>query len=706
MSKEPGPETISKIVEILASKSGADSELLRQIAEGIAGALPAEWDQAQEGGAAKQVVSQILNRLSALVEMAADWEPVRTAQAALEKLASEDPDVIHYAAVREAAPEADNASRDDLARLLVEHIGQFLEQLEPLPEQPKPVVWGSVPAHTPRDLFDDLDAARAAEDESAVRATQLAIEDHFENRAMLWIDAAGAEYLATIGASGKQLATELIVPRSQKRWALYLKEGAKEEQAWVEEHRDLFDAIEDAERRGDSIALQRAEDALDAAIKADDRSEEEEWANRHEAFTQRLRNNPWSNEADEKLPRPPAYVASERALWKLWIPDPPALYPPFAYFLATALWKDVVEPGLSARPLSVHVVTVGEDGYAKIPKGLAPISWAAGGQGEFLEIDGSRFVKEPTGPRVGAIAIPRSWEVVQRQKGSTKPSEQVLPLRFPGTDPLPLAIVGQAGSHPSVLSPHAGKLALLLLASATTPKIVVSDSLEALARGINPNARTIQPTHLKSTAKGLLELYQLEVVNPDNWTRIRCFDMRVPLDLNKLDKQQPIEWKLGGLFLDDMRRQWLTSPNRDSYAGWFVINLDGAMRLDARRDADLRHYIRAAVSWNDAHGIGPGKGFEPDRMPWFPVERWLALANSLSARAADAIAGERKSKGSRQGRYLDRKRGFETLDNLHDLGLIRIEKRGRSGELRPMPPEDLLEAWEGFKTGKGKRRPT
>ena len=61
MSKEPGPETISKIVEILASKSGADSELLRQIAEGIAGALPAEWDQAQEGGAAKQVVSQLRN---------------------------------------------------------------------------------------------------------------------------------------------------------------------------------------------------------------------------------------------------------------------------------------------------------------------------------------------------------------------------------------------------------------------------------------------------------------------------------------------------------------------------------------------------------------------------------------------------------------------------------------------------------------------
>ncbi|MBU0609494.1 MAG: hypothetical protein KKI08_16525 [Armatimonadetes bacterium] len=406
-------------------------------------------------------------------------------------------------------------------------------------------------------------------------------------------------------------------------------------------------------------------------------------------------------------------------LWRGWydLHEKLGRYPyPFLFFVAGALWLGRLREELGARPLSAQVVVVGDDHqegdpdrYARILKPLAPISWAMGGTGNVLEIDGTQYAAQPANPRVDCV-VPRSWEVVRHEAGAAKPGQSFLPLQMPGVDPLPLALVSQTGSvamarrSGAVLSPHAGKIALLLLASAPRPDAMVTAELVDIARAINPDADRIQRSHLVSTARGLLDIESAVVVSPDDWTRIRCFDMRVPVDPDNPKRSQRIEWKLGGLFVSEMRLKSLPSGRRDSYAGYFVINLDGAMRLPVARDAMLRHYIRAAAVWNDSHGIGKGRGFEASRMQWFTMNRWLALANALSARAADAMAGTRTVSSARQGQYLDRQRGKKDLDALHDRRLIRMEVRGRSGEIRPMPPEDLLEAWQAFRDGKAIRR--
>ena len=54
---------------------------------------------------------------------------------------------------------------------------------------------------------------------------------------------------------------------------------------------------------------------------------------------------------------------------------------------------------------------------------------------------------------------------------------------------------------------------------------------------------------------------------------------------------------------------------------------------------------------------------------------------------------------------MNRKKGLEDLDKLHDgEGLITLETRGRGSkmEIRAIPTEGIVEAWDGF--GKKARR--
>lgn len=376
--------------------------------------------------------------------------------------------------------------------------------------------------------------------------------------------------------------------------------------------------------------------------------------------------------------------------------------------LADALWSDVVRPSLHALPMAIHAVEVlGSDDdddadlFVKLPKALAPLSWAMGGAGNVLEIDGELYAAEPTAPRV--CVVPRSWDLLPSAATKGPASQRVLPLQIPGDDPLPLAIVSQSRA---TLSPQAGKAALVLLATARGVDTTVRAELGDLARLIYPDTR-IRKTHLTSLARGLHELEGLYAVNPDDWTKVRCFDLRVPIDPRRPRKDQAVEWRMGGLFMSAVRREWLLrEPDAvDSLRGHFVINLSGAMRLPMLRDSLLRHYVRAAAVWNDAHSRAAAGGFNPDQMPWYPMGQWLGLVNSLSTRAADYMAGKGRGGRARVSKAEDQKRGASDLAELHDRGLLVLEKKGRSWDIRPMPPEDLLEAWEGFRKARGRRRP-
>ena len=410
-------------------------------------------------------------------------------------------------------------------------------------------------------------------------------------------------------------------------------------------------------------------------------------------------------------------LRDHRALWKLWaLPVVGAPLVRGLSLLARVAWDHEarVEVETARHGLAASVVVLGKDGdrdqYAGIQKAIAPVAWAFGGEGNFVDIgDGDQYAATPDAPKVAIV--PRSYEILANDHDRFSPKQGALPLHYPGNDPLVWAIVKQArGGHSEATgalpSAHAGKLALLTLActlqtsrpaAATT---TATGSLEQWTHAINPSVRYIQKTHLKSTAAGLIEMEAMVAVDPANHSRVRCFDMQVPVDPDRPRKETVVEAKMGGLFSETVWRQRaLETGKRDSFKGFFVINLTGAMRLPVARPALLRHYIRAALGWNDAHGFGKGAGFVRERLPWVPLDDWLAVVNQLGQRTVDLLK-ERRGSGSRyQGIHRNRKKGQEDLDRLYDgAKLIEIETRGKGGkqEIRVLPTEGIVEAWDGF----------
>ena len=531
-------------------------------------------------------------------------------------------------------------------------------------------------------------------------------------------------------SKGDSLAGELLVTGKQQEEDLPRFTEDAPLRRFIEEVRRHVGMMRDAIEMGDDAELPQTEE--DAARRAPVDGESLLWID--ERFAQWLEQT-FSKTGTELAA---AVRRGSRARWKrieshegdepingslfgLWIdmeagPDDRStggLFP-FRQILAVAVWQEVVRPELEAerRGLTARVVEVGKEGdrdqYAGIQKAIAPVAWAFGGEGNFVDIgDGDQYAATPDAPKVGVV--PRSYEILADARFT--PKQGWLPLQCPGDDPLVWAIVRQTrGRHSrasEVLpSAHAGKLALVALActlntsqpAATTT--TATGTLEQWARAINPSPRYIQKSHLKSTAAGLVEMEAMVAVDLANHSRVRCFDMQVPLDPDNPRKETVISAKMGGLFSESVWRQRaLDTGRRDSFSGYFVINLTGAMRLPVTRPSLLRNYIRAALGWNDAHGIGKGTGFMLERLPWTPLDDWLAIVNQLGQRAVDLMK-EHKGSGSRyQGVHVSRKKGRQDLEWLYEEAkLIELEIRGRGGkrEVRALPTEGLIEAWDGF----------
>jgi hypothetical protein len=349
---------------------------------------------------------------------------------------------------------------------------------------------------------------------------------------------------------------------------------------------------------------------------------------------------------------------------------------PFLQWLALAVWRSVVREELAARAFAPSVVVVQGAQYTKLPKATGAISWGFGGMG--VCVDDDRFTAQPSAPRVRVV--PNSWSIVQAAEMQRRPHQTLLALEFPGNTPLTLAMVGQPGT---VIRAPGGKLLVLMLATAHGGDMT-KGSLKELARYLYPGSR-IQRSHLEQVAKVLTSAGDLCAVLPDG-TAIRCFDVRWPAV--GVDPDQTVGWGLGRFFLDMAHKATAKAHGLGHLHGEFVVNLTGIMRLP-RRHSLLRNYIQAGALWNDAHTPKRPGEFNPDYLERYTIEQWAAMVNTLSIGAVAYRTGKR---GRRQSLADDKRATRKDLEDLHDLGMIRLERGGRSGEITLLPPGDLLEA--------------
>ena len=369
----------------------------------------------------------------------------------------------------------------------------------------------------------------------------------------------------------------------------------------------------------------------------------------------------------------------------------------FAAALCAVLWKDVVRRTLAARPFAILRVTAADgDDYVQVDKAAAAASWAFGGTA--VTIDSDEYVAEP---ELVTRLMPRSWEMLPAA-ATQRPHQYVLPLETHDSGSLLVAAVGAAaiarkddGTRLVTLPALVGKLTVIVLASVRDDE-VVSVNLGDLTRELYPEAKRLRPREYARVTEALLWTKSLHLVLPDD-TAIQCFDIRAALDPRRARPDQTIGWAIGRHLLDLTRH----GARVRNLRGYFVLNKSGAMRLPNKRSALLRHYIRAAAGWNDAHDPATGR-FNPRLLPAHTPEQWAAMTNTMSERAAEYAAASRGRRESALRRELSKARK-EVVRNLEELadehGLIRLELRGEEGKLVILPPDPLLEAYDRMRKG-------
>jgi hypothetical protein len=363
-------------------------------------------------------------------------------------------------------------------------------------------------------------------------------------------------------------------------------------------------------------------------------------------------------------------------------PHPPRFLVP----LALALWVERVKPetDLAQQPRFRILGVGGSDGddYVRLPKPISAASWAIGGEG--VELDGDRYAAEP---KVLVQRVPRAWAILPRE-ALTRPHQLSLPLADGTQVPLVVALTEPGGA---VIPAVAGKLLLVMFAG-VRPGGLVTGTLGDLARQVYPDAQRIQPRELVRVAHGLKVLENLRLVLPDD-TEMPLFSVQAPIDPAHPRPDQCVGWELTRLFAHQVQ------AHGPKLRGWFLLNLTGAMRLDSKRPQLLRQYVRACALWNDAHAPGGGE-FDPDRVEPYTAEEWARLNNTLSRRAVDYLASERKAQNKRDALAADLKTTRATLDELAGVGLIELSKRGRN-QLLILPPDTYLEAHRKARRGAG-----
>lgn len=346
----------------------------------------------------------------------------------------------------------------------------------------------------------------------------------------------------------------------------------------------------------------------------------------------------------------------------------------------------------------VRRYTVGSCEIGMIPKESAGISWAWGGQG-VLDSD-NRF---GIAPDIGVIALPPGATLLRGRDSEKWPFQTLLPLDDSESGKsdtgIPL-VMTLAGGQREMMPAATGKLALLIMDGCHRNRGgngMIETNLRDLTRIINPGRDgKLQASHYNTVLQALHSLAMLRVVLPGDFSSYAVFDCPLPYRTATPSEYDKPIW-LG------MARGFTSVITQacPSYKGFFVFNLSGCMRLDTKRPALLRQYIRAAAEWNHLR-IVQKKGPPTIRME---IERWALMVNTLSAGAIKAMNG---SLQQRRKKSEDIKTTREELEELHERGLLILEKAGKSssrGEIILRCPDDLEEAWQDRKGAAPTRNP-
>ena len=371
-------------------------------------------------------------------------------------------------------------------------------------------------------------------------------------------------------------------------------------------------------------------------------------------------------------------------LLELWAPgdDIPTFLQPIE-LVCEHLWQTEVRPEMEAPTLSesLRVVRQAGDCYAKAPKPGGSISWALDGPGNIVQVDDDQYTDAPGIVRY----VPRSVPVMPKGR---RPNQQILDAGlYDDDEEIPLA-VRTVGDVNAVLGTIEAKLALCMLI--TGERGMVADELRNLTKHLNPSKSRIQGRDDKRTAKALRRVRRLGVVLPDD-TDIQLFSVQAPA--TDVRKDMEVSWGYTPHFRKLLDQLGEMPAPVGSLNGEFLLNYSAVMAFTGNEGVPLRHYVTAAAMWNDANDPATGK-FSIDQLPRFDRESWAAKTNTLSQSAVDYLTEGSKS-GSRADASRARRRALETLEDLEERGLIRLE--GDRDDFRVVPTDDYLEAYDKWR---------
>lgn len=341
---------------------------------------------------------------------------------------------------------------------------------------------------------------------------------------------------------------------------------------------------------------------------------------------------------------------------------------------------EYIETRAAAPAATIMSVEHAGSHYVQAPKLLSGISWAFGTDGQKVGepepaevVDGDEYRQAPKMVRY----VSRSLGLVP--DGRLK--QQLLPVETT-TDALAVRVLADSQA---VVSGIGGKVALLLSVLSPQGGGLRRMTVTELCRQLWPAAaRAGQLRDRQAALKAVVALSNLFVVLPNTVT-FRLWDIAAPIaQAPQGDLPITFGWsknaeahELGGMGIGMLR-------------GRFLLNLSGAMRLSADHALELRTYLHAAAGWNEARRDGR---FTADLAPKGTTEELAMRVNALSAPAVQWLAEAGKC-GRRQATSDDRRRLMLALERLEEEAkLVRLE-RGRRGELRLLPPDELLEAYE------------
>jgi len=377
------------------------------------------------------------------------------------------------------------------------------------------------------------------------------------------------------------------------------------------------------------------------------------------------------------------------------------------YTLAGYWWENRLARAIAdskAKPLAPRIIRSGGRDWARMPKAVAGMSWAMGGQGVTIELDGHSFTPAPGMGAQGQLQrasikrgnMPPGYALLPSDH-ATRPQQASLPIDM-GEEAPPLA-VAVAGATQYALSPAAGKLGVYILSS-TMDGSPQQTSIQELAAAINPAVRRLRASHYNTAATALVELANLRLFMP-NGLAYSVFYLPVlpwkPLGEasgaivrpTALEQQMLTERFPAGMEKALADKLISAEGPVGPYKGWFLVDLTGLMNLPTKKPGLMRQYMRACSVWNAYWNPETGLP-DPSRIPAQSTQAWAIQTNSLPQTAIDYLSGSKKGAGS--VRLSEAVKGMlDEIEQLEAAELVKIDKADRK-QVRLLPSERHQEA--------------